>query len=366
MPKPSNPNNGKKKAKAKTTPKTPAKPKAKFARKAFWGSLLVIAVAIFAVLWSSLFKPYPMQGKKQMIVVASGDTYSKFIQRLVQENQVSFPIILKLYQKFMIHDSLKAGVYEISQGMSIRQVLALLSNAENAQMNRILVIEGTTFKQLLQTLKKNEHVTKTILDLPHEQILKQLNIPHNHPEGLFAPDTYFFAKGETDKKILTDLYKRQMKSLDDAWAGKAANLPYKDKYQALIMASIIEKETSLDSELEQVSGVFVRRLKIGMRLQTDPTVIYGMGDSYNGNITRNDLRTPTAYNTYTIDGLPPTPIALPSKKAIEAAMHPDDAQNIYFVATGNGGHKFTASLAEHNRAVQDYLTALRAKKNQGE
>lgn len=127
------------------------------------------------------------------------------------------------------------------------------------------------------------------------------------------------------------------------------------------MASIIEKETSLDSELEQVSGVFVRRLKIGMRLQTDPTVIYGMGDNYKGNITRNDLRTATPYNTYTINGLPPTPIALPSKKAIEAAMHPDDAKNIYFVATGNGGHKFTASLEDHNRAVQEYLTALRAK-----
>ena len=350
----------------KSKSKTKAKPKARFPIKKILIALMILVLGIFAVLSLSLFKNYPVENKKQVLVISAGDTYSRFIDQLAQKNQVHFPIVLKLYQKFMIHDSLKAGVYEISQGMSIRQVLALLSNAENAQMNRILVIEGTTFKQLLQTLKKNEHVTKTILDLPHEQILKQLNIPHNHPEGLFAPDTYFFAKGETDKKILTDLYKRQMKSLDDAWAGKAANLPYKDKYQALIMASIIEKETSLDSELEQVSGVFVRRLKIGMRLQTDPTVIYGMGDSYNGNITRNDLRTPTAYNTYTIDGLPPTPIALPSKKAIEAAMHPDDAKNIYFVATGNGGHKFTASLAERNRAVQDYLTVLRAKKKQGE
>ena len=238
----------------------------------------------------------------------------------------------------------------------------MLSNSENAQMNRILVIEGTTFKQLLESLKKDDLVTKEVLNLPQDQMLKVLNIPFNHPEGLFAPDTYFFAKGETDKKILTDLYHRQMKALDAAWANRAADLPYKDKYEALIMASIIEKETSLDRELEQVSGVFVRRLKMGMRLQTDPTVIYGMGDAYNGNITRTDLRTPTAYNTYTNNGLPPTPIALPSQKAIEAAMHPDGSNNIYFVATGNGGHTFTASLDEHNGAVQDYLSVLKSKK----
>lgn len=358
MPKP--PNSSKSNKKPKATPKS------RFPVKAFLGAIIILLVILLSIVGTSLFKNYPVEGKKQLLVISSGDTYSRFIDRLAKENKVNFPIILKLYQKFMIHDSMKAGVYEITRGMSVRQVLDMLSNAENAQMNRILVIEGTTFKQLVQNLKKDPNVSKTILDLPQDQFLKELDIPYSHPEGLFAPDTYFFAKGETDKKILTDLYRRQMKSLDEAWANKAANLPYKDKYEALIMASIIEKETSLDSELQQVSGVFVRRLKIGMRLQTDPTVIYGMGDQYKGNITRNDLRTPTAYNTYTINGLPPTPIALPSKKAIEAAMHPDDSKNLYFVATGNGGHKFTASLEEHNRAVQEYLTVLRSKKNQGE
>ncbi|KAB0652109.1 endolytic transglycosylase MltG [Acinetobacter bohemicus] len=328
--------------------------------------LVIFMVGLIAlasvILWSSLFKSYPIEGKKQMLAIGAGDTYSGFIDRLAKEDKISFPIILKLYQKIMIHDTLKAGVYEVHEGMSVRQVMDMLSNSENAQMNRILVIEGTTFKQLLESLKKDDLVTKEVLNLPQDQMLKALNIPFNHPEGLFAPDTYFFAKGETDKKILTDLYHRQMKALDAAWANRAADLPYKDKYEALIMASIIEKETSLDRELEQVSGVFVRRLKMGMRLQTDPTVIYGMGDRYNGNITRTDLRTPTAYNTYTINGLPPTPIALPSQKAIEAAMHPDSSNNIYFVATGNGGHTFTASLDEHNRAVQDYLSVLKSKK----
>ena len=322
---------------------------------------VIFAVLICTILWSSLFKDYPVEGKKQMLAIGQGDTYSGFIDRLVKEDKASFPIVLKLYQKLMIHDTLKAGVYEVRQGMSIREVMVMISNIDNAQMNRILVIEGTTFKQLIDALKNDPLVTHDVSNLPYSQILQALDIPFSHPEGLFAPDTYFFAKGESDKKILKDLYSRQMKALDQAWEKRAPNLPYKDKYEALIMASIIEKETSVDSELEQVSGVFVRRLQQGMRLQTDPTVIYGMGDKYTGNITRQDLRTPTPYNTYTISALPPTPIALPSKKAIEAAMHPDSSNNIYFVATGNGGHKFTANLQDHNRAVQEYLAVIRAK-----
>ncbi|RGD91243.1 endolytic transglycosylase MltG [Acinetobacter sp. SWAC57] len=331
-------------------------------------ALLLIAVSILVlvmvVLWSSLFKSYPIEGKKQLLAINSGDTYSGFIDRLAKDDIANFPIILKLYQKIFIHDTLKAGVYEVHEGMSIRQVLDMISNVDNAQMNRILVIEGTTFKQLVEALKKDALVKKEVSNLPMDQLLKALDIPYDHAEGLFAPDTYFFAKGESDKKILTDLYKRQMKTLDEAWANRAANLPYKDKYEALIMASIIEKETNVDRELEQVSGVFARRLQLGMRLQTDPTVIYGMGDKYTGNISRQDLRTPTAYNTYTINGLPPTPIALPSKKAIEATMHPDNSKNIYFVATGNGGHTFSETLEQHNQAVQEYLSVLKTKKGE--
>jgi UPF0755 protein len=333
-----------------------------FPIKSFLSLVLITFVVVVGVLWSSLFKNYPVETKTQRLIIGQGDTYSGFIDRLAEEDKVSFPIILKLYQKFMIHDSLKAGVYEVREGMSVRQVLDMISNIDNADMNRILVIEGTTFKDLIGALKKDPLVTKEISHLSTTEILKQLDIPYNHPEGLFAPDTYFFSKGESEKMILLDLYKRQMKALDEAWEGREGGLPYKDKYEALIMASIIEKETNVDSELQQVSGVFERRLKLGMRLQTDPTVIYGMGDKYKGNITRQDLRTPTPYNTYTINGLPPTPIALPSKKAIEAALHPDNSDNIYFVATGNGGHKFTSNLQDHNRAVQEYLSVIRSKK----
>ncbi|WOE42722.1 endolytic transglycosylase MltG [Acinetobacter chinensis] len=332
-----------------------------FSMKGVLIACAVFSVMIIVILKLSLFKDYPVEGKKQMLAVGAGDTYTGFIDRLAKENKVSFPAVLKLYRKLMIHDTMKAGVYEVREGMSIRQVLEMISDVNNAQMNRVLIIEGTTFRQLVDALKKDDLVKKEVISLPYDQMLKALDIPYSHPEGLFAPDTYFFAKGESDRKILTDLYKRQMKALDEAWENRASDLPYKDKYEALIMASIIEKETSLDSELEQVSGVFVRRLKMGMRLQTDPTVIYGMGERYNGNITRKDLRTPTPYNTYTINGLPPTPIALPGAKAIQAAMHPDSSDNIYFVATGNGGHKFSASLAEHNKAVQDYLSVIRSK-----
>lgn len=329
--------------------------------KAIFIATLIVCVVIIFVLWSSLFRNYPVNGQKEMLSISHGDTYSAFIDRLAKEDKVSFPIILKLYQRFFVHDTMKAGVYEIHKGTSIRQVMNMLSNADNAHLNRILVIEGTTFKDLVNNLKNDDLVKKEVSNLPYDQLLKELDIPFDHPEGLFSPNTYFFAKGESDKKILKDLYERQIKALDQAWENRASNLPYKDKYEALIMASIIEKETNLDAELEQVSGVFVRRLNNGMRLQTDPTVIYGMGDQYKGNITRQDLRTPTAYNTYTMSGLPPTPIALPSKKAIDAAMHPDNSDNIYFVATGNGGHKFSANLQDHNRAVQEYLQVLRSK-----
>lgn len=208
--------------------KTKSKKKTQLPQRKMKGLLLIavsIIVLLMIVLWSSLFKSYPVEGKKQLLAINSGDTYSGFIDRLAKEDMASFPIILKLYQKIFIHDTLKAGVYEVREGMSIRQVLDMISNVDNAEMNRILVIEGTTFKQLIEALKKDALVTKEVSNLPMDQLLKALDIPYTHAEGLFAPDTYFFAKGESDKKILTDLYKRQMKALDEAWANRAALHP---------------------------------------------------------------------------------------------------------------------------------------------
>lgn len=321
--------------------------------------LLLIAGITFWVLSSSIFRPYPVAQKVQLLSIEKGQTYSAFIDQLAKKDIVEFPIVLKIYQRYFIKDTLKAGVYEIQKNMTVLDVLKLISDGNNAQMNRISVIEGTTFKQLKATLQKNEYVKNTILELSDAEILKKIGAEYSHPEGLFAPDTYFFAKGETDLNILKNLYQSQMKSLDEAWSKRTANLPYKNKYEMLTMASIIEKETAIEAERTQVAGVFVRRLEIGMRLQTDPTVIYGMGEKYKGNITRNDLRTPTAYNTYTINGLPPTPIALPSKRSMVAAVNPDDAKNLYFVATGKGGHKFSETYAQHQQAVAAYLNVLK-------
>ena len=200
--------------------------------------------------------------------------------------------------------------------------------------------------------------------LPDSVVNSNDPIVNHNLEGWFAPDTYYYGEGSTDKQVLTDLYKRQQQALTKAWENRDPDLPYNSPYEALVMASIIEKETSVAEERPLVSAVFSNRLNKNMRLQTDPTIIYGMGSRYEGNIRRQDIDEKTAYNTYQIDGLPPTPIALPSAASIEATLHPADSEALYFVATGNGGHKFTNSLNEHNQAVKEYLSVMRQKKAQ--
>ena len=249
----------------------------------------------------------------------------------------------------------------------------------------IQIIEGKTSKDLYQTLRDNKGIKKEVLTddsgndrdnagiaqaldlvgiLPNEVINSSDPIVNHNLEGWFAPDTYYYGEGSTDKQVLTDLYKRQQQVLTEAWENRAPNLPYKTPYEALVMASIIEKETSVAEERPLVSAVFRNRLDKGMRMQTDPTIIYGMGSRYEGNIRRKDIDEKTSYNTYQIDGLPPTPIARPSAASIEATLHPADSDALYFVATGNGGHKFTNSLAAHNQAVKEYLGVMREKKSQ--
>lgn len=324
--------------------------------------MLAVLLLLFFLLWQGLFRALPMNTSSLMLSIKQGQTYSGLIRQLAEKDQLRFPIVAKIYQRLFIHDTLKAGVYEVKKGTSVQELLLMLSNGELAQMNRVLVIEGTTFGQLRRQLINNPDVTQTLTGLDNTALLQKLDINETHPEGWFAPDTYYFSKGETDANIFKHLYKAQKHIVDAAWQQREPGLPYKNAYEALIMASIVEKETGIKSERADVAGVFVRRLKIGMRLQTDPTVIYGMGSSYNGNIRRADLLAPTAYNTYVINGLPPTPIALPSKAAIEAALHPAPGNSLYFVATGNGGHKFSATLQEHNQAVADYLTVMRQKR----
>jgi UPF0755 protein len=219
----------------------------------------------------------------------------------------------------------------------------------------ISLIEGHNFKQMLQRIQTNPNVNSIFLGLEASEIMKRLTGDETlHPEGQFYPDTYVFTYGVSDKEILVRAHQRLKSVLDEEWSVRTKNLPYKSPYEALIMASIVEKETAVGAERPQIAKVFVDRLNLGMRLQTDPTVIYGMGDRYKGNITRKDLRQKTPYNTYKIDGLPPTPIAMVGRAAIHAALHPEGEKALYFVAKGDGTHYFSKTLAEHNRAVRKY------------
>jgi UPF0755 protein len=217
------------------------------------------------------------------------------------------------------------------------------------------VVEGMTSQQLLSSLADNENLKSTVASLSDQELLSALGTEFHHLEGLFLPETYLFPAGTSDLDFLKRAYNSLETYLNQAWLNKADKLPYETPYEALIMASIIEKETGIPEERTEIAGVFVRRLEKGMRLQTDPTVIYGMGENYDGNIRRKDLRTDTAYNTYTRHGLPPTPIALASKESIYAALHPKDGNSLYFVATGKDGrHYFSSTLKEHNNAVRKY------------
>jgi UPF0755 protein len=271
--------------------------------------------------------------------------------------------LAKLYLKISKNKPLQMGTYLFKEPTSLVKLLRQLTNGDGLMMAKITVIEGTTFKQLLAQLATDERIKHTLKDKNPQEVLQSLELTETHPEGLFAPDTYIFSLNETDVKVLKHLYQQQQKILQQAWQTRADNLPYKTPYEALIMASIVEKETGAAVERPQIAGVFIKRLQLGMRLQTDPTVIYGLGDNYDGNIRKADLLAYTPYNTYKINGLPPTPIALPSQAAIKAALNPLINDNIYFVAKGDGSgmHNFSANLAQHNQAVADYLQARKGK-----
>ncbi len=255
-------------------------------------------------------------------------------------------------------DKIKAGEYEISPQMTPPQLLALFVSGKVIDYT-LTIPEGWTFRQMLKALHQHDKIKKTLLDregklLDNKAIMTRLRQSGIHPEGMFYPDTYHFASKTSDVEFLQRAFKQMQQRLDAEWENRAPKLPYKNSYEALIMASIIEKETAAPEEREQIAGVFVRRLNKGMRLQTDPTVIYGLGETFDGNIRRRDLRAENAYNTYKIKGLPPTPIALPGGDAIYAALHPAPGNTLYFVSRGDGTHKFSATNEEHNAAVRKY------------
>lgn len=249
--------------------------------------------------------------------------------------------------------ALKAGTYQVASGATLFEVLDLLASGKVA-LQSLTVVEGTTFGQLRQLLGEHPDVQKTLADVPDTEALRRIGASEAHPEGLFFPDTYRFAPGSTDVQILRLAYQTMRERLAAAWASRSANVPYASPYEALIMASIVEKETGRAADRPAIASVFVNRLRIGMRLQTDPTVIYGIGERFDGNLRRRDLDTDTPYNTYTRAGLPPSPIALPGQASIDAALKPASTPYLYFVARGDGTSEFSTNLADHNRAVNRY------------
>jgi UPF0755 protein len=250
------------------------------------------------------------------------------------------------------------GMYEIPAHASPAQILEMFEQGR-VVLEQLTVVEGSTFADFRRELDQHAAVTHTLTGKSAEQVMAALGRPDEFPEGRFFPDTYRFAAKTTDRDILLLAYNAMQKVLESAWQQHSADLPYDTPYKALILASIVEKETGLPAERPRIAGVFVSRLRKGMRLQSDPTVIYGLGQNYDGDIHTRDLVTDTPYNSYTRAGLPPTPIALPGRESILAAVQPQETGELYFVATGNGGHHFSKTLEEHNVAVRAYLEHLR-------
>lgn len=279
------------------------------------------------------------------------------LREYAEIDRLGFKLWLRLHPEF---EKIQSGVYEIPENSRLVDVLGLLVNGQVKQMS-VTLIEGLTISQWLETLAQTEGLLHNIEDVG--SLYEQLAIEefefcandHASIEGCLLPDTYFYTHGTSSVDILKRALLAMQTFVNEQWPTRFVDIPLNNKYEALILASIIEKETAIESERTEIAGVFVNRLNSNMRLQTDPTVIYGIGESFDGNITRKHLRTLTPYNTYVIKGLPITPIAMPNRASIQAALAPALTDSLYFVATGNGGHQFSTNLDDHNKAVRQYL-----------
>jgi len=286
--------------------------------------------------------------------IAPGSPLQRVTATLNEKGYLPRPQLLNFWAKWQgVENAIKTGEYEITSALTPIQLLDKMVAGDTRQY-KLTLLEGWTFNQALETIWQSEKLVPTLQDLDVAAIAQRMDLGMDNPEGLLFPDTYFYSSGTTDLDILKRAHSRLENILDSAWQRRLGALPYDSAYEALVMASIIEKESGRSAEQGHIAGVFVRRLEQGMRLQSDPTVIYGMGDDYEGNIRRSDLRQTTAYNTYRIDGLPPTPIALAGRQAIEASLNPLLSDYLYFVAKGDGSHYFSSNLEEHNAAVQRF------------
>jgi UPF0755 protein len=323
--------------------------------------LAVLGAAVAGELQRRWAEPLTIPEQGFLLTIAQGDSLHSVVDTLHKAGVLAYPKLLILYGRWTgLDQKIKRGEYLLPTKLTAQSLLAVLQSGDVIQY-QVTLPEGITLEAALNILAGQEQL-KVTLEGTGDPRIKELIIPRTQPEGLFFPDSYQYVRGDTDWSIVQRAYSAMDSILQDEWHHRALDLPYKNPYEALIMASIIERETGLHGERRRISGVFARRLQRGMLLQTDPTVIYGLGSEFDGNLQRKHLAEKSnIYNTYRHPGLPPTPIALPGRAAIHAALHPDSESALYFVARGDGGHVFSDSLTEHNRAVRAYQ--LQRRKN---
>ena len=318
---------------------------------------LLVAVILLGVLGSALIGYWvyqPIVSAPIEFSIAPGSSVKNSADQIAAAGVPVNPLLLHLLIRASGKSAkIKAGHYELKPGTTPLGLVDQLVRGEFAQES-LAIIEGWTFKQMRLAIAAHPALKHDTAALSDKELMAKITPNYTTPEGMFFPDTYLFAKGASDLQVYRQAHSVLRSRLEEAWTRRAPSLPYRTPYEALIMASIVEKETGQKSERNMIAAVFVNRLKRGMLLQTDPTVIYGMGDKFQGNIRRKDLETDTPYNTYTRAGLPPTPIALPGAESLAAALNPANSDVLYFVARGNGTSEFTNNLADHNRAVNKY------------
>jgi UPF0755 protein len=314
-------------------------------------SVLILCAGSFAYY---AYSPQTLPATPYSFTIQSGSSVTSAAQQMQDAQVIKSKTLFVFLVRIMGSSSrIKSGQYTLEKPLSPRQLVALIVTGESTS-RQITIIEGWTFKQFRAALDAHPDLKHDTIALSDAQILEKIDPSQAHPEGLFFPDTYAFEAGSSDVLVLKRAYQTMQKRLATAWQQRAPDLPLQTPYQALILASIVEKETGSARDREMIAGVFINRLNKGMRLQTDPSVIYGLGEHFDGNLRKVDLQTDTAYNTYTRNGLTPTPISLPGAASLHAALHPAQTTAVYFVAKGDGSSHFSSNLTEHNRAVNRF------------
>ncbi len=317
--------------------------------------VFIVGVAVLAYQFFQFqLEPIKLSSEQQTFTIKSGSNIKSIAQKLRLEKIIDDPWLFILMARIKgVETKVRAGEYHLQPDQTTAELLDSFVTGLSIQYS-FTIIEGRSFRQMIEGLKKHPAIISTLEDKTNDEIMVALNLPEEHPEGLFFPDTYSFPKGTTDIDFLHRAYQLMKQHLAREWENRAADLPFDTSYEALVLASIVEKETGAAFERPLIAGVFVQRLKRKMRLQTDPTVIYGMGVDFDGNIRFRDLKKDTPYNTYLRKGLTPSPIALPGLESIRAVLHPADTKALYFVSKGDGTHQFSETLEEHNRAVSKF------------